>query len=63
MGLAGWVRNTADGGVEAVFEGEKPLLEEILEWCTQGPALSRVDTVESTWGAAEGGFEEFEIAF
>ena len=63
IGLSGWVRNTPDGRVEAVFEGEKPVLEEILDWCTQGPALSRVDRVESTWAAAEGGSEEFEIAF
>lgn len=63
IGLCGWVRNTPDGRVEALFEGEKPVLEEILDWCTQGPALSRVDGVESTWAAAEGGFEEFEIAF
>jgi acylphosphatase len=23
IGIKGWVRNTSDGGVEAVFEGEK----------------------------------------
>lgn len=63
MGLSGWVRNTPDGRVEAVFEGEKPVLEEMLDWCTQGPVLSRVDTVECDWAAAEDGFDQFEIAF
>ncbi len=63
MGLSGWVRNTPDGRVEAVLEGERPVLEEMLDWCTRGPALSRVDRVESTWATAEGEFVEFEIAF
>ncbi len=63
MGLSGWVRNTPDGRVEAVFEGERPVLEEMLDWCTQGPVLSRVDSVECAWAAAEGGSDAFEIAF
>lgn len=63
MGLTGWVRNTPEGLVEAVFEGDKGRLEEMLGWCEQGPVLSRVEAVESTWTTAEEGFKQFEIAF
>lgn len=48
--------------MEAVFEGDKGVLEEMLIWCAQGPVLSRVDAVESTWTVAEENFDRFEIA-
>ena len=31
--LTGWVRNMADGRVEAVFEGEDESVDKMLEWC------------------------------
>lgn len=43
--LAGWVKNTEEN-VEAVFEGEKDNVEEMLEWCRKGPSLARVVNVE-----------------
>jgi acylphosphatase len=44
-GVAGWVRNRADGAVEAVFEGESDAVEAMLEWCRRGPSGARVDEV------------------
>lgn len=49
LGLAGWVANRADGGVEAVFEGPRERVESMLDWCRRGPSGSRVDRVEQTW--------------
>lgn len=43
--LAGWVKNR-ENDVEAVFEGEKENIEEMLEWCQKGPSLARVMDVE-----------------
>ncbi len=63
LGLTGWVRNTPDGRVEALFEAEREGLEKMLEWCLQGPVLSRVDEVESTWPEATGSFRGFDIVF
>lgn len=53
-GLAGWVRNLADGRVEAVFEGDREALEAMVDWCRRGPRLARVDDVEVRWEPAEG---------
>lgn len=46
LGLAGWVKNLADGGVEAVFEGREEAVEEMVQWCHQGPFLAEVFEVE-----------------
>jgi len=44
--INGWVRNTLDGKVEAIFEGDKNDLEKMLEFCNKGPLGSKVDKVE-----------------
>lgn len=45
-GLAGWVRNCADGRVEAVFEGPPEGVEALLAWCRRGPRFAQVSGVE-----------------
>jgi acylphosphatase len=46
--VAGWVRNTPEGAVEAVFEGEPAAVEEMVEFCRRGPGRSEVASVEVT---------------
>ncbi len=46
LGLSGWVRNRADGSVEAVFCGPPDRVETMLADCREGPRLARVDKVE-----------------
>jgi acylphosphatase len=46
LGLAGWVRNRADGAVEAVFEGARDGVERALAFCRCGPPAARVERVE-----------------
>lgn len=41
--LRGWVRNAADGSVEAVAEGDRAAIEALLAWCEHGPPRARVD--------------------
>ena len=54
LGVDGWVRNTPDGAVEAVFEGDDERVESMVEWCRRGPAGARVEGVEASWAAPEG---------
>lgn len=46
-GLRGWVRNRADGSVEALFAGPKPAVDAMLEACWEGPPAARVRNVTS----------------
>jgi acylphosphatase len=46
LGVAGWVRNLSDGGVEAVLEGPSPAVEHVVDWCRHGPVLAQVDGVD-----------------
>ena len=45
-GVSGWIRNTADGSVEAAFEGERPAVEAMIEWSRRGPRGADVTAVE-----------------
>jgi acylphosphatase len=48
LGLGGWVRNQADGSVEAEAEGRPQLLGELQVWCEKGPAAAHVTSVAIT---------------
>ena len=49
LAIGGWVRNAADGSLEAVFEGTDERVDSMVAWCRRGPAGARVDDVEVTW--------------
>jgi acylphosphatase len=53
-GLAGWIRNNADGSVEAVFEGGPDAVERLIEFCREGPRGARVDWVDVSAEEPEG---------
>lgn len=44
-GVAGWVRNNADGTVEAAFEGEDADVEQMVAWMRHGPRGAQVESV------------------
>ena len=54
LGVSGWIRNTGDGAVEAVFEGEPDAVSQLVAFCREGPRGARVDAVEVTDEAPEG---------
>jgi acylphosphatase len=58
-GVAGWVRNCADGSVDAVLEGDPGAVEQLLEFCRGGPPSAEVRQVEVAEEDPEGlsGFE------
>ena len=63
FGVFGWVRNLKDGSVEAVFEGKRNRVEDVLNWCRQGPPHAAVTDVAVSWGEFAGEFSGFNISF
>jgi len=47
LGLSGWVRNLADGSVEAVASGTPEALAAFANWLAEGPPRARVSAVSS----------------
>lgn len=58
--LKGWVRNLRDRRVEAVFEGDRATVKEMLRWCHEGPPAAIVDQVEVNYETPEG-LKEFQV--
>jgi acylphosphatase len=63
LGLTGWVKNTRDGNVEAVFEGEEGAVDEMVAWCHRGPAVAQVIKVEAKSEVFTGEFTQFSIRY
>ena len=61
FGLRGWVRNRADGSVEALVIGDDDRVAAIVEACREGPFGARVIDVEIT-DAADDGSSGFSAA-
>ncbi len=61
FGLVGFVKNLEDGRVEALFEGEKEKIEEIIEKCRDGSKASEVSHIDVMWEEAKGDYHDFVI--
>ena len=61
LGLAGWVKNTPDGQVEALFEGPSEGVREMVSWCEEGPQHASVENVDTDLEGASGDLEGFEV--
>lgn len=61
LGITGWIRNRADGAVEAEVGGDAEPVQRMLDWLAHGPrgaAVTAVDVSEpSEQGEAPGGFD------
>jgi acylphosphatase len=60
--LAGYVRNLADGRVEAIIEGERDRVENMVRWCNRGPMGAYVTDVKVEWQLYKGEYKGFEIS-
>ncbi|MDQ6675622.1 MAG: acylphosphatase [Chloroflexota bacterium] len=59
--LSGWVRNLDSGAVEAVFQGPRGAVEDMLRWCNEGPPGAHVRELRVGWDEPPEHFSSFEI--
>ena len=62
LGVAGWVRNLANGSVEAEVEGDPKAVESAIAWARQGPPAARVAELKTDPRPVRSG-TGFEIAY
>jgi len=63
QGLSGWVRNRADGTVEALLHGPEAAVRDMVDACRKGPPSVRVadvmvEPVEASGDDLAGGFSQ-----
>lgn len=63
FGVKGWVKNGDDGSVEAVFEGKKAAVDNIVSWCRQGPSGALVQRLDVCWEECVDEFDRFSIVY
>ena len=63
FGVNGWVKNRRDGRVEAVFEGDKDRVDQIIQWCRRGPSGAGVTEIHINWEIYTGEFEDFSVTY
>ena len=61
LGLKGYTKNLYTGEVETVVEGEKYLIEELIDYLKIGPSRSNVKSHAVNWFEYKNEFEIFEI--
>jgi acylphosphatase len=49
FGLNGWVRNLPTGQVETVLNGNKKLVDKMIQWCRHGPPSALVTKIDIEW--------------
>jgi acylphosphatase len=61
LGIAGWVRNNADGSVEVLAIGTREQLAGLRSRLREGPRAARVDDVEEAEARPIAGLNTFRI--
>ena len=61
--VVGWVRNLPDGNVEALLEGNKEDVNQVVQWSKIGPENARVDEVKMDYGQYTGKYKDFIIRY
>ena len=61
LGVTGWIKNLPDGRVEAIFEGNRETVEEMLDYCREGPPRAVVENVQTLWETHLGDHDDFLI--
>lgn len=62
-GVNGWVRNTDEGDVEALFEGEEGAVNEIIRRCQHDQPYAKVERVQIFHEEPKGDLKGFSIRY
>jgi acylphosphatase len=62
-GVRGWVRNLADGRVEALLEGERTDVDAVLESMRRGPRAARVTDFAVRFEDPTGEYDDFSVRY
>ena len=63
LGLNGFVKNTSDGRVEALIEGDKDQIETLIEAMRIGPDGASVRRVDIEWQPYSPVFNDFKVIY
>jgi acylphosphatase len=61
LGITGWIKNTAEGNVEAMVSGTQHNLDSFIDWCWQGSSRSMVESVDVKKMEEELTFDSFQV--
>jgi len=45
LDVTGWIRNLPNGEVQGCFEGDEKDVQDLIDWCKEGPSLAEVENV------------------
>lgn len=63
LGVHGYVRNTIDGNVEFVAEGDDSKVDRLIRWVEVGPPLARVDRIDVEVLKYDNEYTDFNIVY
>jgi acylphosphatase len=63
LGLNGFCRNLPDGRVEVMAEGDRDVIERLIEQLRVGPPRAKVENVEVRWKPSEQRFKDFSTRY
>ena len=63
LDITGYVKNNDDGSVEAVFEGDESDVNELVDYCKEGPRGAKIEDIETVDEDYKGEFDDFEIRY
>jgi len=63
LGLTGWVRNTNDGKVEIIAEGDSNKLNQLIEAVRIGPENAKVQDCQVSWNNFTKAFTDFKVIY
>ena len=61
--ITGWVKNTDEGDVEIFAQASEDKVDQLIEWCKQGPPRAEVKAVEVNEAKPDTSIKHFSIAY